>query len=429
MVLEVGVPWRPGALLGAVVLVAGISSTCGDGTNSSPASPTPLTPCTTGEIRTTVWLTTTGSGVQPVGVSGGSFSARVTVNGSCQWTVNGDAAWVTPEAGGTGVGSGLLNYRVASNAAVARQARLTLFAGQPSGVLAITQDGPVAAAGCAYELRPPASSFGARPSPVEVQVWAPSGCKWAFEGNGSWITVSPEDSRPSPWGDGNGTVVVVVAENPAAGPRTGSATIGGQTFGVTQDGQAAAACPYAISPATQSASALGGPGSVSINTAAGCSWRADIEQGGQPWIAFPSGQRGAGPATIPYTIQPNPSLSSRTATIVVRGDSGNARLVQTVTQAGATCVYAVSPSSSDWGAGGGRAGITASAEPGSCSWRATTDAAWITVDAGASGTGGGLVEFRVSPNATGASRSGEVLISGLSGLNPPARHRVTQAAQ
>ena len=75
---------------------------------------------------------------------------------------------------------------------------------------------------------------------------------------------------------------------------------------------------------------------MSINTAAGCSWRADIEQGGQPWIAFPSGQRGAGPAAIPYSIQPNPSSSSRTASIVVRGDSGNARLVQTVTQAGAT---------------------------------------------------------------------------------------------
>jgi hypothetical protein len=351
------------------------------------------------------------------------------VSGSCQWTATSDAAWVTPEAGGTGAGSGLLTYRVTSNAAVARQARLTLFAGQPSGVLSLTQDGPVAAAGCAYELRPPASSFGAGSSAVEVQVWAPSGCKWAFEGNSSWVTVSPEDSRPSPWGDGNGTVVVVVAENASAGPRTGGAMIGGQTFGVTQDGLAAAACTYSISPAAQSASALGGPSSVSITTAAGCSWWADIEQGGQPWVTFPSGQRGAGPATIPYTIQPNQALSSRTAIIVVRGDSGNARLVQTVTQAGATCVYTVSPSASNWGAGGGRAGIAVSAEPGSCSWRAATDAAWITVDAGGSATGSGLVEIRVSPNATGASRSGDVLISGLSGLNPPARHRVTQTAQ
>ena len=68
--------------------------------------------------------------------------------------VASDAAWVTPEAGGTGTGSGLLTSRVASNSAAASQARLTLFAGQPSGILAVTQDGPVAAAGCACELRP-----------------------------------------------------------------------------------------------------------------------------------------------------------------------------------------------------------------------------------------------------------------------------------
>jgi hypothetical protein len=426
--MEVSVRSRCGAHLWVVLLVAGISLACGDDP-TSPASPTRAAACTTGEIRVAGPGIEFGGGAQPVGVSGGSFSARVTVSGNCQWTVSSDAAWVTTEAAGTGVGSGLLTYRVASNAAVARQARLTLFAGQPSGVLFITQDGPAAAAGCAYELRPTVRSFAATSSSAEVRVFAPYGCRWAFEGNGSWITVGPEDSGPSPWGDGNGTVVVVVAVNPSAGPRTGSATIGGQTFGVTQDGQAAAACTYAISPAVQSAGALGGPGSASINTAAGCSWRADIEQGGQPWITFPSGLQGAGSATIPYTIQPNPSLFGRTASIVVRGDSGNARLVQTVTQPGATCVYTVSPSSSNWGAGGGRTGIAVSAEPGSCSWRASTDAAWIAIDAGASGTGSGLVEFRVSSNATGASRSGDVLISGLSGLNPPARHRVTQAAQ
>jgi len=45
------------------------------------------------------------------------------------------------------------------------------------------------------------------------------------------------------------------------------------------------------------------------------------------------------------------------------------------------------------------------------------------------GTGGGLVEIRISPSTTGALRAGDVLISGLSGLNPPARHHVTQSAQ
>ena len=421
---------RTGALLAVVVLVAGVSSTCGDGNKSSPVSPT-NPPCTTGEISSAdrSVVSTGYPRLQPVGVSGGSFLAEVKVSGDCQWTVTSDAAWVTPEAGGTGVGRELLTYRVASNAAVARQARLTLFAGQPSGVLSLTQDGPMAAPGCAYELRPPVRSFAPAPSPAEVQVWAPYGCLWAFEGNGNWITVGPDDDSTSACCNGNGTVWVLVEVNTSAGPRTGSATIAGQTFGVTQDGQVAAGCTYAISPATLSAGALGGPGSVSINAAAGCSWWIEAELGSVAWITINSGQRGAGPATIPYTIQPNDSLSSRTANIVVRGDSGSARLVQTVTQAGATCVYTVSPSYSNWGAGGGRAGMTVDARPESCSWRAATDAGWITIDAGASGTGGGFVDFRVSPNATGAPRTGEIVVSGLSGLNPPARHRVAQAAQ
>jgi len=126
--------------------------------------------------------------------------------------VASDAAWVSPGAGGTGADSGLLTYRVASNAAVAPRVRLTLFAGQPSGVL------------------------------------------------------------PS-----RGT--------PAA--------------------------------------------------AAGCSWRIGAEQGPVAWIAINPDQQGAGPAAISYTIQPNPSLSSRTANIVVRGDSGDApRVCPSVASAG-----------------------------------------------------------------------------------------------
>jgi hypothetical protein len=45
---------------------------------------------------------------------------------------------------------------------------------------------------------------------------------------------------------------------------------------------------------------------------------------------------------------------------------------------------------------------------------------------GASGTGGGTVTYSVAAN-TGAARSGAVVVAGLSGVNPPATHQVTQA--
>ncbi len=422
---------RSGALVYIVALVAGVSITCGDDSKPSPASPSSPVSCTTGEIRTPTF---TINGTQPVGISGGSFSAKVTVTGNCRWTATSDASWVTPEAAGSGVGSGVLAYRVASNAAVARHARVNLFAGQPSSDLHITQDGPVSAAGCAYELRPPSRSVGARLSPFEVQVWAPYGCTWAFEGNGSWITVQPEEGRPSPWGDGNGTVLVVVAENTSAGPRTGSAVIGGQTLGVTQDGMATPACQYALTPTTQSIVAVGGSGSVSIATAAGCSWRITAEQGGDPWIAINEGQQGAGAAVIAYGILPNRTFAGRTASIVVTGDSGNARLVQTVTQAAATCLYTVSPSqvTHDWvGNVDGGAAFTAqvSTSPSDCVWTARPEVDWLLTNDGQR-RGSATLSYWVKANPAGLpSRSGAIVISGLTGVNPSARLQITQSAR
>jgi hypothetical protein len=422
---------RSGALLYIVALVAGVSITCGDGSKPSPASPSSPVSCTSGEIRTPAF---TINGTQPVGISGGSFSAKVTVTGNCRWTATTDASWVTPEAAGSAVGSGVLAYRVASNASVARLAHLTLFAGQPSSDLLIIQDGPVSAAGCAYELRPPSRSVGVGQWPFEVMVDAPYGCRWAFEGNGSWITVVPDPDGTSPWGNGPSRVYVLVEANASAGPRTGSAVIAGQTLGVTQDGMATPACQYALTPATQSIAAVGGSGSVSIATAAGCSWRITAEQGGDPWIAINEGQQGAGAAVIAYGILPNRTFAGRTASIVVTGDSGNARLVQAVTQAAATCLYTVSPSqvTHDWvGNVDGGAAFTAqvSTSPSDCVWTARPEADWLLANDGQR-RGSATLSYWVKANPAGLpSRSGAIVISGLTGVNPSARLQITQSAR
>ena len=48
--------------------------------------------------------------------------------------------------------------------------------------------------------------------------------------------------------------------------------------------------------------------------------------------------------------------------------------------------------------------MTASA--GSCAWTAASNAAWITITAGASGTGNGSVSHNVAANALTSSRTG-----------------------
>ena len=61
--------------------------------------------------------------------------------------------------------------------------------------------------------------------------------------------------------------------------------------------------------------------------------------------------------------------------------------------------------------GGGPGSVTVTAHAG-CPWTAVSNATWIVVTKGASGTGDGTVEFTIEANTTGAARSGTITIGG-----------------
>lgn len=67
-------------------------------------------------------------------------------------------------------------------------------------------------------------------------VTAPAGCSWSAKGNATWLTVTSGAS-----GSGNGAVTVHTAAN-TGGSRSGTATIAGQNFTVTQNAPGATAC-------------------------------------------------------------------------------------------------------------------------------------------------------------------------------------------
>jgi len=48
-----------------------------------------------------------------------------------------------------------------------------------------------------------------------------------------------------------------------------------------------------------------------------------------------------------------------------------------------------------------------------CTWTAASNASWLTITAGASGTGNGTVRFDVAQNNTGSDRVGTLTIAGL----------------
>lgn len=86
------------------------------------------------------------------------------------------------------------------------------------------------ASNCNYSISTPGSSVGVAGGPGSVGVVVPGGCRWIATSNDSWITIN--SGTP---GNGNGTVAFSVAPN-SGGLRTGTLTVAGQTFTVTQSG-------------------------------------------------------------------------------------------------------------------------------------------------------------------------------------------------
>jgi photosystem II stability/assembly factor-like uncharacterized protein len=90
-----------------------------------------------------------------------------------------------------------------------------------------------APAPCDYTIAPSAKSFAAAADTGTVTVTAAAGCAWTAASNATWLTITAGSS-----GSGNGTMTYGVAANPASS-RSGTLTIAGQTFTVTQSAPSA----------------------------------------------------------------------------------------------------------------------------------------------------------------------------------------------
>jgi uncharacterized protein (TIGR03437 family) len=249
-------------------------------------------------------------------------------------------------------------------------------------------------AACSYTIAPASRSFTATAATGSVAVTAETGCTWTAASSASWITITSGSS-----GNGSGTVEYSVAANTGTSSRTGTLTIAGQTFTVTQ--AAGATCSYAIAPTSASVPAGGTTGSVTVTAPSGCTWTATSNAS---WIAVTSGASGSGNGTVNYTVAASSSANPLTGTLTIAGQTF------TVTQAGATCSYAIAPTSASATAGGTTGSVTVTAPTG-CAWTATSNVSWITVSP-ASGNGNGVVSYTVAASSGPLARTGTVTIAG-----------------
>ena len=310
-------------------------------------------------------------------------NVSVTAASGCAWTAASNASWIRITSGSNGTGNGTVVFSVDANTGAARTGTLTIA----GSTFTVSQ----AAASCSFTLNPTSQSFGTAAGTGSVSVSSATGCSWTAASNASWITVTSGSS-----GSGNGTVGYSVAANTGAA-RTGTLTVAGSTFTVSQ---AAASCSFTLNPTSQSFGTAAGTGSVSVSSATGCSWTAASNAS---WITVTSGASGSGNGTVGYSVAANTG-AARTGTLTIAGSTF------TVSQAAASCTYTLNPSSQSLSASSATGSVSVSSATG-CSWTAASNASWITVTSGSSGSGNGAVGYSVAAN-TGAARTGTLTIAG-----------------
>jgi hypothetical protein len=320
----------------------------------------------------------------PSNASNGSI--QVTSVAGCSWTAASGAPWITVTSGGSGSGSGSVSLSFAANPAGGPRTGTLTIAGQ---TVTVTQQG----APCTTTISPSSVSAPDSLTNGQVNVTSPTGCAWTAVSNTSWVAITSGGN-----GTGSGVVGYSIAANTGTAARSGSITIAGQTFNVSQAGRS---CAAVFNPSSASIGTVGGGYTVDVTIGSGCSWSATASQS---WVTLTSGASGTGSGTIGFTVGANSSVSVRNATISI-GSS----LFQ-ISQAG-TCSYTISPLSVTAGAGTTASTVFVFTAAG-CPWTAASNAAWLTVTSGQSGTGGGSVILSATANNTGSTRAGTATIAG-----------------
>ena len=147
---------------------------------------------------------------------------------------------------------------------------------------------------CTFAIGPDSSNFTAAGGPGTVAVVAGAACLWTAAANVPWIHVTSGAS-----GSGNGMVGYSVDANSSSTSRSGTMTIAGKTFTVTQS--RVAACTFTIGPKRASYGNGGGGGSVAVAAPVGCAWTGASNV---PWIAVTPPGGGSGNGSLTYSVAP-----------------------------------------------------------------------------------------------------------------------------
>jgi len=173
-----------------------------------------------------VCLYTLGGTNATLAAKGGSKHVRVKVIGAgCSWSAASNDPFITITSGTNGTASGKVSYIVPGNTNTTPLSGTMTIAGQ---TFTVNQ----AAGGCTFKLSPRSARIKAAGRATTVKVRPNfSDCAWTAVSNDSFITITNGAS-----GFGKGAVSYVIPANTSTNTLTGSITVAGQTFTITQGG-------------------------------------------------------------------------------------------------------------------------------------------------------------------------------------------------
>jgi hypothetical protein len=151
---------------------------------------------------------------------------------------------------------------------------------------------------------------------------------------------------------------------------------------------------------------------VNVQAPGGCLWSASSSAS---WITVVEGAQGNGNGRVLFRAAANTGTTARSGSLQVAGERVDVRQLP----AGATptppppapgdCSFALVPDSAVTGPEPS-SGSIAVQTGNDCSWTAVSDAAWLTVVAGATGSGSGQVNYQAAANTSSSGRTGRITV-------------------
>ena len=342
----------------------------------------------------------------PASASNGTIQVTST-NPALPWTAVSSNPWLTVTQGTAGTGSGAFQYSAAGNPSAASQtATITVTPANGTGAtLTVTQAGGTLTISPTNAPANPAGDTG-----TVIVSTQDASLQWTATKTGDWITITGGS------GTGPGSVQWTAAVNTTNASRTGTISItpsGGtaQVLTITQAVQVITGT-ITLNPSSVPAPAPASNGTIQVtSTNQALPWTAASSNS---WLTITQGASGTGNGSFQYSAAGNPTAAVQTATITVTPANGTGATL-TVTQAGGTLT--ISPTTATANPAGDTGAISVTTQDASLQWTATKTEAWITITAGASGTGTGSVQWTAAPNTGSNSRTTVITIT------PLERHR------